>query len=97
MLEIENIPSIHLRDVTRDMQNQLDANNEFRNHWFKFFTINGHLKTIEKGYPIALPHKNTKQLAKDRMLRNIKDVITGKECLINLRLLIGYDKKKVRY
>ena len=97
MLEIDNIPSIHLRDVTRDMQNQLDANNESINHWFKFFTINGHLKTIEKGYPIALPHKNTKQLAKDRMLRNIKDVITGKECLINLRLLIGYDKKKVRY
>ena len=97
MLEIDNIPSIHLRDVTRDMQNQLDALNGSITHWFKFFTINGHLKTIEKGYPIALPHKNTKQLAKDRMLRNIKDVITGKECLINLRLLIGYDKKKVRY
>lgn len=97
MIENDNIPSIHLRDVTRDMQNQLDSDNEFRSHWFKFFTIKGHLRTIEKGHCISLPQKNTKELAKDRMLRNIKDEITGKECLINLRLLIGYDKKKVRY
>jgi len=93
----DNIPTIQLRDVTRDMQNQLDNDNEYRYHWFKFFTSNGNLHTIEKGHTISLPQKNTKELAKSRMLRNIKDDRTGKECVIMLRLLIGYDKMKVRY
>ena len=91
------IPTIHLKDVTRNMQDQLDSDNEFRSHWFKFFTIHGNLHVIEKGHTISLPQKNTKELARSRMLRNIKNDITGEECLINMRLLIGYDKMKVRY
>jgi hypothetical protein len=90
-------PTIHLRDVSRDLQNQLTDDNEFRCHWFKFFTLSGNLRVIERGYTISLPQKNTKELAKSRMLRNIKDEITGEECVINLRILIGYDHTKTRY
>lgn len=93
----DNIPTIHLKDVTRILQDQLDDDNEFKSHWFQFFTSNGNLHIIEKGHTISLPQKNTKELAKSRMLRNVKDDITGKEWLINLRLLIGFDKMKVRY
>ena len=94
---MDNVPTIQLRDVTRDMQDQLDNDNEYRCHWFKFVTLSGNVRVIEKGHTISLPQKNTKELAKSRMLRNIKNDITGEECLINMRLLIGYDKMKVRY
>lgn len=97
MTDENNIPTIHLRDVTRTLQDQLDNENEFKSHWFKFFTGNGNLHTIDKGHTISLPQKNTKELAKSRMLRNIKDDITGKECVVNLRLLIGFNNMIVRY
>lgn len=96
-MENREVRKISLGDVARDLQRQLDINNEEVKHWFKFFTINGNLRTIEKGYTISLPHKNTKELAKSRFLRNIKNDVTGEKCIVHMRLLIGYDYKMVKW
>ena len=85
--------SIHVRDVLKDFDNELDQSGNSRIHQVSFVTLNGSLKYFEKAYKIGLPQR----VGKDKRLRNLCCAITGETCMFDFRLLISFNGKKVRY
>lgn len=83
---------IHIRDVLKDFDNETDIEGNPRMHSLIFVSLSGKVHRIEKATRKALPQR----VANVKTLRNCCDEVTGKNCVFNFRLLIGFNGMKVR-
>lgn len=89
----DKIQTIHIAELLKDFDNEINEKGEHRLHSLSFITLNGNLHRFEKCYKIGLPV----QVRKEKRLRNLRSAITGEEFIFDFRLLIEYEGKKVRY